>query len=289
MNHVSPRRGAGGYAPAVHETWSGVPARRRLPDVVADQLLTEIREGRFKPGQQLPTEPELARQMGVGRTSVREAIQKLRTVGVVEVRKGLGTFVSDGNPSDPILSFAAWSVENRFEVSDLFEARLALELMASSLAAQRATKGALAKLRTAANAHVRAEAGGSLDDLVDTDQAFHSAIVALGGNSLLEKLYEMLVPQIIEYRRVSLAIPGAPKRSGQDHLAVVEAIASRSPAEARNAMLDHLWTLYHEFVDAARVGKGTGKPIIGRDTFGTDGDHAYRHDERSRRVRRKSG
>lgn len=267
MNQVPPAAGSGRYAPAVAE-WSSMPARRRLPDVVADQLLAQIQDGRFKRGQQLPTEPELARQMGVGRTSVREAIQKLRTVGVVEVRKGLGTFVADGNPSDPILSFAAWSVENRFKVSDLFEARLALELTASSLAAQRSTKRAVAKLRTTATAHIAAEAGGSLDELVETDQAFHSAIVALAGNSLLEKLYEMLVPQIIEYRRVSLAIPGAPKRSGQDHLAVVEAIASGFPIEARNAMLHHLWTLYHEFVDAAQAGKGTRRTVIGPDTFG---------------------
>lgn len=241
--------------------------------------MVEIAEGRFPPGGQLPTEPELARRLGVGRTTIREAIQKLRTVGAVEVRKGLGTFVSLDNRSDPILAFAAWSHENRYEVSELFEARLALELTGASLAAQRATAPQVRSLRAAARAHVRAERANELGDLADTDRAFHAAIFELSGNRLLTKLYEMLVPQITEYRHLSLAIPGAPQRSGQDHLAIVDAIASGAPTAARTAMLDHLWTLYLEFADAAEGRRARhAQRVAGREAFQSvpDGTTAVR-------------
>jgi GntR family transcriptional repressor for pyruvate dehydrogenase complex len=245
--------------------------RRRLADVVADELLEAINTGRFAPGQQLPSEPDLARQLGVGRTSLREAIQRLRTLGVVEVRKGLGTFVVAGGPTDPILSFAAWSAENGYEVANLLEARIALEVAAAPLAAQRATKREIAALRAAGTAHLRAERRGSMDELVATDRDFHVALVAAGGNGLLAQLYGMLVPQLSEYRRVSLAIPGAPARSSGGHMAIVDAIAARDPRGARAAVLAHLSVLYGELVEAAGA-QGRRRRSVDWAAFDADAD-----------------
>lgn len=240
--------------------------RRRVADVVADQLLESIAQGRFAAGSQLPTEPELAKMLGVGRTSLREAVQRLRTLGVIEVRKGLGTFVSDDGPDNPILAFAAWSSDNRYEVAELLETRMALELAAAPLAAQRASRSEIALLRRTATEHIEAEETGELDDLVRTDQAFHSALVSASGNQLLVKMYGMLVPQLAEYRARSLAIPGAPDRSGAGHLRVVEAIEQHDPPGARAAILDHLMTLYDEFIDAAQPRGSRGKKMT-RDIF----------------------
>jgi GntR family transcriptional repressor for pyruvate dehydrogenase complex len=229
--------------------------------VVADQLLESVAQGRFAPGSQLPTEPELARMLGVGRTSLREAVQRLRTLGVIEVRKGLGTFVSDEGTNNPILLFAAWSSENRYEVAELLETRMALELAAAPLAAERSSPGDLASLRKTSAEHIEAELGGDLADLVRTDQAFHLALAAASGNQLLVKMYGMLVPQLAEYRERSLAIPGAPDRSGAGHVRVVDAIERRDPPGARAAILDHLMTLYDEFIDAARPRGARGKKM----------------------------
>src|SRR3712207_2155197 len=77
-------------------------ATPRVADVIADRLARAIREGVLQPGDRLPTEHELAREFGVGRTSVREGLQKLKAYGLVESRKGLGAFVTEPSASDPL-------------------------------------------------------------------------------------------------------------------------------------------------------------------------------------------
>jgi GntR family transcriptional repressor for pyruvate dehydrogenase complex len=238
--------------------------RRALPDLVAEQLMQSITRGDYKPGQQLPTEPELARQLGVGRTSLREAIQRMRTLGVVEVRKGLGTFVVDQPRSDPILAFAAWAAEHEFKMTEVFEARLSLEATAAGLAAERATSRDVSRLRTAARRHIDAEHSHSLQDLVTTDETFHGTLFAIAGNGLLAHLYGMLTPGLVQYRTMSLALPGSPHRSAGDHLAMVDAIEAKDPARARRAVVDHLWVLYNELTQAAGLSGRSRRGMAGR-------------------------
>ena len=238
--------------------------RRPLPDLVAERLIEAIGRGDYKPGEQLPTEPELARQLGVGRTSLREAIQRMRTLGVVEVRKGLGTFVVDQPRSDPILAFAAWAAENEFKMTELFEARLSLEATAAALAAERATSKDVKRLRAAARRHMDADDAHSLPDLVTTDESFHGTLIAISGNGLLAHLYGMLTPGLVQYRTMSLALPGSAHRSAGDHMAVVEAIEARDPARARGAAVDHLWVLYNELTLAAELSGRSRRGLVTR-------------------------
>lgn len=224
--------------------------RRSVADEVTEQLLAQISAGQYGPGDRLPTEPELARQMGVGRTSVREGLGKLRMLGVVEVRRGLGTFVADEVTTDPRLGFIQWTAEHLYQIVDIFEVRISLETTGASLAAVRASHEDLALLDERAHAHVLAAASGDLEQLVETDQEFHSAMMACSGNEVLQKVYGILVPELIPYRRKSLALASAPSRSAADHLAIVDAIRCGQPAQAHSAALKHLSTLYEEIVRA---------------------------------------
>jgi GntR family transcriptional repressor for pyruvate dehydrogenase complex len=225
---------------------------RALPEMIADQLLAAVSDGRLKPGEKLPIETELARQMGVGRTSLREAIQKLRAMGVLEVRKGRGTFVMDSSRLEPVRSFVQWSVENEFEVTELLEARMALETAAAGLAAARATTGDLTRLRRASAKHVGAT---QIEALIDTDESFHSALIAAAHNDLIGRLYAMLVPGLRDFRRMSLAIPASAERSGVTHDDIVAAVASNDPRAAREATAEHLWPLYSSVTRAASRGR----------------------------------
>ena len=81
----------------------------RVSDVIAERLAAAIRDGTLQPGDRLPTEAELAREFQVGRTSVREGLQKLRAHGLIESRKGLGAFVTTPPASDPLADFARWT------------------------------------------------------------------------------------------------------------------------------------------------------------------------------------
>src|SRR6187200_2164784 len=83
----------------------------RISDVIAERLATAIRDGTLNPGDRLPTEAELAREFQVGRTSVREGLQKLRAHGLIESRKGLGAFVTEPT-SDPLADFARWTASD---------------------------------------------------------------------------------------------------------------------------------------------------------------------------------
>jgi GntR family transcriptional repressor for pyruvate dehydrogenase complex len=219
-----------------------------LSDDVAQRILTAIESGEFKPGDRLPTEPVLAQMLGVGRTSVREGIGKLRMLGAVEVRRGLGTFVSDSSRVDPQLAFLQWTAEHHYRIIDLFEVRMALEGTAASLASARATPGELRALEKAAKEHVAAHEAAELHDLVSTDQAFHVALVTCSHNNALRAVYDILVPQLVDYRRKSLALAGAAHRSADDHMSIVAAIRARDAQAAEEAVSKHLNTLYQEIV-----------------------------------------
>ncbi len=150
-------------------------ATERVSDVIAERLTTAIREGTLKPGDRLPTEAELAREFQVGRTSVREGLQKLRAHGLIESRKGLGAFVTDPPASDPLADFARWTASDPAAIEQLVEARVALETLAAALAALRATDAEIDDLERLNVEHAAAE---STTELVATDQAFHAALMA---------------------------------------------------------------------------------------------------------------
>ena len=224
--------------------------RRSAAEDVAEAVLAAIQRGEYTLGGKLPTEPELARQLGVGRTTVREGIGQLRMLGVVDVRRGLGTFVT-AVERDPSSAFLQWTRENRYQIASLFEVRMSLEATAASLAAQRADDERLEAMFVAAKEHEQAHLADDLTLLVKTDQSFHQELVLASKNEALYDVYGLLVPRLVEYRRKSLALQGAPKRSSHDHLTIVEAVKQRNPEEARQATLSHLTTLYRELLYAA--------------------------------------
>jgi GntR family transcriptional repressor for pyruvate dehydrogenase complex len=226
-----------------------VARHRSAADDVAHAVVRAIKAGEYRPGDRLPTEPELARTLGVGRTSVREGIGQLRMLGIVEVRRGLGTFVV-AEEGDAKLAFLHWTAAHHDQIIALFEVRMSLEATAAALAAQRADGGQLAALQEAAAEHHRAHLASDLGLLVTTDQAFHERLLLASDNEVLWNVYGMLVPQLVDYRRKSLALHGAPERSSDDHLAIVEAVRRRDPRHAREAALSHLSSLYRELLAA---------------------------------------
>ena len=224
--------------------------RPSVADEVADRLLEDINAGIYAPGGRLPTEPELARSLGVGRTSVREALAKLRMLGLVEVKRGLGSFVSENAATDPRLDFIRWTAANAYEIVDIFEVRISLETTGASLAATRANEQDIKELVERAHDHAEAAAEGGLEDLVRTDQAFHEALLKCSKNEALLRVYNVIVPELVPYRTRSLALENAPARSVTDHLAIVEAVRCQQPAQAHTAALKHLSTLYEEIIHA---------------------------------------
>lgn len=248
--------------PAVLETVT----QRRLPDLIAERILTAIRAGDLVPGQRLPSETELARQLGVGRTSVREALRQLQTIGAVTAAKGSGTFVTGSGDGDARAVFARWSAEDGIDMAHLAEVRIAVESAAAGLAAARGARSAIRAVAREHRRHAEAAAEEDLEAMVAADHAFHQAIVEASGNPLLDRLYGMLLPELHEFRRSTLPLPGAAARSVRGHEVIVTALEAGDPGAARVAAADHLWVLYEEVTAAAPP--ATRRRLAPRPSFG---------------------
>ncbi|MGG3283299.1 FadR/GntR family transcriptional regulator [Paenibacillus solani] len=160
-------------------------------EIVGEHLLQQIREGQLEPGQKLPSVVELAEAYGVGRSTIREAVSALKAMGWVDVRQGGGTYVKSVLPSEP-RSGADLLFQGAESLVELLEVRKVLESGAASLAAERRTEQDLERMRDALSLM---EHGLNVNDTAEgerADVAFHMAIAAASGNSLLIQMMESL-------------------------------------------------------------------------------------------------
>jgi len=218
------------------------PARNLTEELVA-RIAAEIRGGRLAPGARLPTEQKLMAAMGVSRTVVREAVSALRAEGLVTTRQGSGAFVAADASRVPfrIDPEGLSSIEDVLEVMEL---RLAIEVEAAALAAERMTPESLAPIGRALRA---IEAAIDRDEsAISEDFAFHRAIAVASGNPRFAALLEYLGGHVIPRQSVRVAV-STPEEQRQylvgiqkEHGRICEAIGTGHPAEARKAMRTHL-------------------------------------------------
>ena len=214
--------------------------RTSLSDRVAEELQTMIRSAEYKPGDKLPTEGELMEKFSVSRITVREAVRKLRTMGLLEVRQGDGTFVKELTPNSfmkPLLSMLSLDKKN---LRDVFEVRLVIECKAAELAAQRTTGEQLEKMRQHLSGMEQSIAAGNPEQYNEQDMLFHYAILQSSGNQIITAIGDMIVSMIRDSIRASISPPNALENSIAMHKKIYNAIAQRDPASAVAAMQQHL-------------------------------------------------
>lgn len=209
-------------------------------EVLTDQLLAGV----YAPGDRLPTEMELARSLGVGRGSVREAVKMLTSLGVLEIRRGEGTFVAESpSPSvvDPLVLSLVFEQRSSRE---LVELRILLETGAAQLLAEKATDDDLRQLAEANDRLLRAAQTSAPDPqaLVELDIAFHTTLNALAGNRLLGKIYHAVSALFVA--SVKQSVESDPELAHANHAQVIDAIRSRDPQRVQDAVRTSLrsWT-----------------------------------------------
>lgn len=195
-----------------------------LRDVVFETLRKAILNGVFKSGERL-MEKELAEQLGVSRTPVREAIRKLELEGFLVILPRKGAYVSE-------ISFK--------DVHEVYEIRAVLEALACGLAAERATSDEVEKME-----HYLLEENGYLtnDDItltVKTDVGLHELFYNASRNERLINALINLKEQVYRLRSTSIGQPGRKKKSLAEHKAIVEAIAQHNVALARKLGQEHI-------------------------------------------------
>lgn len=211
--------------------------RRPLYEQVADRLREFIDTSGMQPGDKLANVRDLAAELQVGRSSIREAVNALRAQRIVEVRHGDGIYLLQ-RPEDVIESLATELVETHVDHPYIWETRQALETQCARLAAVHATDDDLRELDASLD-QMRAEVEEGLPGL-EGDRRFHLGVAVAAHNPLLLRLLKGLRVALDRTSETSLTRPGQPARSLEEHRGVVEAIRAGDPADAANKMLAHL-------------------------------------------------
>ena len=210
----------------------------RIYEEIVRQVKQLIAEGRLKTGDRLPPERELAEKFVVSRTSVREALRALESLGFIEIRAGEGAFVREVSVDALVAPLALMMTSQREAIGELFEARRVLEPAIAALAASRATPDEVQDMERILESQAREVAAGRTG--LAEDAAFHTAIGAAAHNRAITRIVHAIMDLLTQSREESLNTPGRPTRSHQDHRRILQAIAKRNPSAARQAMLDHL-------------------------------------------------
>jgi GntR family transcriptional repressor for pyruvate dehydrogenase complex len=228
--------------------------RTSISDEIVDQIMSLIAKGDLKPGQRLPSERELCKNFGAGRSSLREALRCLCIVGVLNARVGEGTSVApDGGKF--LGKIIEWRVvTEQHDIEDLMEVRIALEGVTAANAALRGSEKDLLKLQdllTKMDAALKDEKRFAARDL-----EFHVTLAEASENFLIVDLVSMIRGQLEKALSRVLLLPNARPLSLKEHVSVVNAIRRRDPEAAREAMQSHLDAAlkrYHHAVGSEHV------------------------------------
>ena len=205
---------------------------------IADRLAEMIVHGRFAPGDKLPSEPELSHELNVSRTTLREALRILSTRGLVEVRRGVGTFVTESrniHADYDILKIQNTNVNTK----DLYEMRLMFEPQAAYYAALRASSEELNEIFRCCelNDQMIRSADPQWDE---TEQKFHNSIASATHNPFITALLPVFNRAIHHGILLANEAPEVAEMTLHDHRVLVQYIRERNPEGAKTAMQLHI-------------------------------------------------
>ncbi|MBA1336934.1 MAG: hypothetical protein HPY66_3370 [Firmicutes bacterium] len=211
--------------------------------LVAEQIKNLIEEGKLKTGERLPSERELANQFGVSRSTVREALTALEILGMIEVKTGLGTFVSIPSArehTDVVIE----DLDRGTSPQEVFEARMIIEPKLARLAAQRATYEDIQELE---DIIIKSDIMNNKDfiQFEKLDESFHLLIAKAAYNEALYKFEESINSERLgrlwgNLKLKSLQKDGRIQKYKAEHKEIFEAIKERNPAKAEQVVKKHL-------------------------------------------------
>jgi len=231
--------------------------RRTSTQDAVDQLFRMIRSGMWKIGDQLPPEKELAEQLGVGRSTIREALQNLAAINIIESSAGHRTVLKSPTPGEIFRTDLVAFLLEDVTATELLEARMMIEPDCARLAAERGSVADFAFIGKVLDDHRKSlEAGDPVHEL---GAAFHLAITRAARNRVAEMFMISIMDLLTERGRMADRIEGARERELVDHHRLFEKIRSGDPEAARRAMLDHIqdWSGTYDGVTLANQARSS--------------------------------
>jgi GntR family galactonate operon transcriptional repressor len=221
---------------------SATTLSRRLHHDVVETIVGRIVSGELQPGSFLPAEPEMSSQLGVSRTVIREALRVLAGKGLIEVRHGSGTHVTDSSSWDPLDAQVLAARRERGAMVDvlaeLVEARRIFECEVAALAAKRCRREHLEALKAAIDRMERA--GGNSHEFMLGDAAFHRILVEATANPVLRRMLEPIQELIQFSMQMTDSLQELLERALAEHKSIYRAVRRGDAEGARRAMRRHL-------------------------------------------------
>jgi len=212
--------------------------KTRLYEEIVKQLTDLIEEGKLLPGDKLPPERQLADELHVSRTAIREALRSMETMGYIESKVGGGTFVKAISLGNVLNPFSAMLSQNKQLIAELLEVRLLLEAEITLLASKRATQGDYDAIQQALDDMKADIQNGGIG--LKGDNAFHDALAQASKNAAMGEILRMCAGLISKSRETTLQIPGQPAKSLEDHTAIFVAVKNKSHDLAQQLMKEHI-------------------------------------------------
>ncbi|MGH3760065.1 FadR/GntR family transcriptional regulator [Actinophytocola sp.] len=213
----------------------------RVSSAIVDQIKGLIREGRLNPGDRLPSERELCERFGVSRVTVREALRILETNGLITIKVGArgGALVARPTSDQVGANLAELVGMSPLTAQEVTEARLVFEVGMMPLVVQRATDEDIAALRAMTTKHAAALRAGEYT--MEMSAEFHVRLAACTHNTAIEMLVRSFEgPLLMSLVTAKAAAPLMGRKGGQEHAALIDAIADRDVERAETIMLTHL-------------------------------------------------
>lgn len=228
---------------------------RKTYEEVADYLKDQIMNGAYKPGDRLPSLREFSELLGVGQSTIREAISALKTMGLLTIRHGEGTFVTRFDPEEVLTGFEPIQMVTEEDILSLLEARKIIETGIVQLVSERRSEEDLRRIEDALREMEAAVAAGDLGKQAQADWNFHYAIASACHNAVLEtfmqSVSEMMRKTLKASREKLFQSKGTPERLLTEHRDIYTAIANRNSKKAEESMLYHLLGVEKQVFDQA--------------------------------------
>ncbi|HEX3876892.1 MAG TPA: FadR/GntR family transcriptional regulator [Bryobacteraceae bacterium] len=231
-------------------------SRVTLSDQVAAQIAAQISEEFWRPGDKLPGESELCATMRIGRSTLREALKSLAYVGIVQMRPGEGTYVTENAHSLAHRIHARGILKSDKELQDVSEARLILETELAAMAAERLQPDDLKRLEEIlGEMKICLEEGGQDYAVLDVD--FHLAIAKSSKNQLMYELLAQIRHVLQDFIATSQELPGMKDSAHEHHARILAALRQRNPEKARREMRTHLQICEKAFSLLEKISEAT--------------------------------
>jgi DNA-binding FadR family transcriptional regulator len=213
-------------------------SRATTAESVAEQILEEIRRGHLRVGDRLPSERELMQAFGVGRSSVREALQILASLNLIETTRGAGAFVRQPAADEIFRADLFGVLISNTAALELIEARQLVEPAAVRLACTRGTEEDFAEIERLLDAHERALTSG--ESVNEYAARFHVLLARASRNQIITRFMESILELLLARGRKISRLPGGARQEIADHRGILRLVRKRDSEAAEAAISSHI-------------------------------------------------